>query len=70
MPPVSLSDYQLGLIREAARSVPIEQRSAFLQNVAKHLGHRPSDAAVQAAVDAQLSVGRLPVILCDHARKE
>jgi hypothetical protein len=65
MPPLSLSDYQLNLIQEAARSVPLERRDQFLRNVASHLGHLPSDAAVQAAIDAQLAVNKLPVFFCD-----
>jgi hypothetical protein len=65
MPPLALTDYQLGLIKEAARSVALDRRDAFLRNVASHLGAQPSDAAVVAAIDAQLSLGRLPVFLCD-----
>jgi hypothetical protein len=69
MPPLSLSDYQLSLIPEAARTLPLSGRDEFLRGVASHLGHEPSDRAVKAAVDAQLQVNRLPVFLCDSAAK-
>jgi hypothetical protein len=65
MPPLSLTDAQLTMIKSAAKSVAIDRRDEFLRNVASHLGVEPSDQAVQAAIDAQLAVGRLPVFLCD-----
>jgi hypothetical protein len=65
MPPLSLSDHQLGLIRQAAKSVAIDRRDEFLRGVASHLGAEPSGAAVQAAIDTQLAVNKLPVFLCD-----
>ncbi len=67
MPSLSLTDAQLALIHSAAGCVPVERRSEFLQRVAAHLGTQPSDEAVQAAIDAQLAVHRLPVFLCDAA---
>jgi hypothetical protein len=52
--PIGLTDRQLRLIETAARAVPVRKRDEFLQKLAKHLGPEPSDAAVQAALNAQL----------------
>jgi hypothetical protein len=52
--PIALSDKQLALIRHAARAVPVNRRDAFLQALARQLTSEPSDAAVQAALNAQL----------------
>jgi hypothetical protein len=54
--PLSLSDRQLELLKNAARAVPPRQREEFLQKVANHLGPEPSDHAVQAAVNRQLDL--------------
>jgi hypothetical protein len=66
--PLSLSDRQLRFVRAAASAVPIAQRDAFLQSVARHLVGEPSDDAVQAAINATLD--RTPVFLCDAQPKE
>ena len=58
--PVGLTDGQLALVKQAAATLRRDERDAFLQGVAKHLGHQPSDAAVAAAVDAQLQINRIP----------
>jgi hypothetical protein len=64
--PLSLSDRQMRLLQTAAKAVPLRQRSEFLEKVANHLGGpEVSDAAVQAALNAQLD--RLPVFLTDSA---
>jgi hypothetical protein len=67
MPPLSLTDHQLALIKQAAKYVSIDRRDEFLRGVASHLGAEPSDATVQAAIDTQLAVNKLPVFLCDAA---
>ncbi len=66
--PLSLSDRQLALLQSAAGAVPTRSREQFLQRVTKHLAAEPSDAAVQAAVNAALD--RVPVFLCDAQPKE
>jgi hypothetical protein len=58
--PKSVSPSQLRLVQQAAATLRRDERDAFLQGVAKHLGHQPSDAAVAAAVDAQLPINRIP----------
>ncbi len=63
--PIALSDTQLALVRDAARAVPVSERDAFLQGIARHLGTGPSDDSVVAAIDAQLAINRLPTFLCD-----
>jgi hypothetical protein len=66
--PLSLTDRQVRLITEAAKAVPIERRDDFLQKLAMHLTPEPSDAAVQAALNAQLDT--LPrFFLCDSKPK-
>jgi hypothetical protein len=52
--PLSLTDRQLRYLQNAARAVPVRQRDAFLQSVAKHLASEPSDLAVMACVNAML----------------
>jgi hypothetical protein len=61
--PLSLTDRKMQLLRGTASALPLDQRDGFLQNVASHLTGEPSDAAVQAAVNATLD--RTPVFLCD-----
>ncbi len=62
--PGSLSDRQLRLVLNASKAVPIQQRESFLQKVVDHLSAEPTDAAVIAALNAQLD--RLPrFFLCD-----
>ena len=63
-PPVSLSDFQLGVVLQAARSLPDDgsKRSCFLERVAgslarpdaRHYRH-PTDQDVQDAVAAALA---------------
>jgi hypothetical protein len=54
MPPLSLTDRQMRLVQNAARAVPINRRDEFLQRIAQHLTPAPTDAAVAAALNAQL----------------
>ena len=54
--PLSLSDRQLRLLQNAARSVPVDRRDAFVRGVASHLCNEPSDIAVEAAINAQLDL--------------
>jgi hypothetical protein len=61
--PLSLSDRQLALVRNAARAVPVSARDLFLQNVARHLAGEPS--AVTEAINNVLD--RVPVFLNDSA---
>jgi hypothetical protein len=65
MRPIGLTDQQLAQLQQAAQSIPPSARDEFLRGIARRLGHSPTDAALQAAIDAQLAVGRLPVFLCD-----
>jgi hypothetical protein len=65
---LALTDRQLALVRHAARAVPVARREEFLQNVARHLIAEPSDAAVAAAVNAQLDL--TPVFLNDALPKK
>jgi hypothetical protein len=58
MKALSLSDRQLRLVQNAAKAIPANRRDEFLQKLAAHLTSDPSDAAVQAALNAQLD--RLP----------
>jgi len=55
--PVSLSDHQLSLVMTAARALPPEKRSDYLQRVAAHLQircGRYSDADVGFATQQAL----------------
>jgi hypothetical protein len=52
--PLSLTDRQMRLVQNAAKAVPVDRRDEFLQRLAKHLTPEPSDAAVVAALNAQL----------------
>jgi hypothetical protein len=71
MTPLSLTDHQLRAIKRAATRVPVKARDEFLQAVARQLAGEPSDAAVQAAIDVQLTLGRTPEFVCDTSpRKE
>jgi hypothetical protein len=50
--PLALSDAQLAIVLDAARTVPPEWRSRFLQDIADQLfGRNPSDTDVAAAVE-------------------
>lgn len=51
---LSLSDRQLRLVQSAAKAIPAGRRDEFLQKVAAHLLPEPSDAAVSAALNAQM----------------
>jgi len=66
---LSLTDRQLGLIQQAAKTLPVSSRDEFLRGVARHLGDEPTDKAVIAAVDAQLAINRIPIFLCDSAKE-
>ncbi len=54
--PLSLTDRQMRLVQSAAASVPVDQRDAFLQSVARRLCAEPSDVAVSIAVNAALDL--------------
>src|SRR5262249_17026548 len=64
--PLSLTDRQLRLVQTAAKAVPVQRRDEFLQRLAAQLTSQPSDAAVQAALNAQLDA-LTHVFLCDSA---
>ena len=51
---LALTDYQLYAIERAAAALPPAARSDFLQQVARHLSGRPSDVAVQIAINLVL----------------
>jgi hypothetical protein len=68
MPPLALTDRQMRLVRHAAQAVPVQRRAEFLQRLAAHLTSRPTDAAVQAALNAQLDALH-HTFLCDSAAK-
>lgn len=61
--PLSLSDRQLELIKQAARALPVNARDRFLQDVAAHLAGEPFDAAIVQAINVALD--RTPVFLND-----
>jgi len=67
-PALRLTDHQLGLVRRAAGSLPVDRRDAFLRDVAGRLGEAPTTIAVEAAIGAFFE--RVPVFLCDSAKKE
>jgi hypothetical protein len=52
--PLALTDRQLRMVEQAARSLPLLQRDEFLTAVARHLAAEPTDEAVVAALNAQL----------------
>jgi hypothetical protein len=66
MPPLALTDRQMRLIQNAAQAVPVQRRDEFLQRLAAHLTAEPTDAAVSAALNAQLDA-LTHVFLCDRA---
>ncbi len=68
--PSALTYDQLQQVKTAAKTLLPSQRSDFVHNVKRRLGEQPSDAAVQAAIAAELALNRLPVFLCDSAFKE
>jgi hypothetical protein len=68
--PLALSDHQMSLVRRAAAAQPVNARDGFLQDVARRLADEPSDAAVSAAIDAELALNRLPTFLCDSTQQE
>ena len=41
-------------VQTAAKAVPVSRRDEFLQKLAAHLTSEPGDAAVQAALNAQM----------------
>jgi hypothetical protein len=43
-------------VTSAAKAVPVQHRDELLQRLARHLTPEPSDAAVQAALNAQLNM--------------
>jgi hypothetical protein len=65
--PLSLSDRQLYLLRQAAKAIPIQQRENWLSDVAKRLTGEPSDAAVMQAINVQYD--RTHVYLTDSMSK-
>lgn len=60
MKPLALTPHQFGAIHAAASSLPPSSRENFIVAVKRRLGHQPSDIAVQIAIDAELSINRLP----------
>jgi hypothetical protein len=52
--PLALTDTQLYAIQRAAAALPPATRSEFLEQVARQLSGRPSDAAVQVAINVVL----------------
>jgi hypothetical protein len=68
--PLGLTDRQMSLLRQAAGSLSVGARDEFLRSVARRLGSDPTDHAVSAAIDAELSLNRLPVFLCDARHKK
>jgi hypothetical protein len=56
MIPLSLTDRQMRLVQDVAKALPIDCCDEFLQRLARHLTPKPSDAAVVAAINAQLDV--------------
>jgi hypothetical protein len=56
---ISLSDRQLDIVSQAARALPVEKRSDYLQRIAGDLavrhGHRFTDADVSEAAQAALA---------------
>jgi hypothetical protein len=63
MNPLSLSDHQMLMVRHAAGSLRPDLRDGFLQGVSRLLADRPTDHAVQAAVN--IALDRMPVFLND-----
>jgi len=66
MKPLALTDRQLRLVQNAAQALPVQRRDEFLQRLAAQLTSEPPDAAVQAALNAQLDA-LTHVFLCDSA---
>jgi hypothetical protein len=61
-PPVSLTDHQLTVVMQAARSLPLEKRETYLTRVAGALSRpdarryrHPDNSDVQNAVNAALA---------------
>jgi hypothetical protein len=56
--PIALTDSQLKLVTEAARSIPIDKRSAYLERIAGHLQQlgyqRVRDVDVERAISTSL----------------
>ena len=51
---LALSDRQLKLVQQHAASLSVQQRDAFLRQIADQLRGEPSNMAVEAAVNAAL----------------
>jgi hypothetical protein len=51
---LSLSDRQMTLVQNSARSLPQQQRDRYLRSIADQLVGEPSDAAVVAAINVAL----------------
>ena len=64
--PLALNDVQMRILERAARSLPVEQRDRFLQQVAAQLRGEPATPAVEIAVNRALAVMK-PIYLCDDA---
>ncbi len=67
---LALTYDQVQQVKAAAKTLLPSQRSEFFHGVKRRLGQQPSDAAVQAAIAAELALNRLPAFLCDSAFKE
>ena len=67
--PLALTDIQLEIVQRAARSLPVEQRDRFLEQIASQLRDQPGTAAVEVAVNRAL-VALQPVFFCDSASRK
>jgi hypothetical protein len=70
MRPIALTDHQLLLVEQAAKTLPVSDRDEFLRGVASKLGAEPTNDAVRHAIDRQLEVNRIPTFLCGSVPKE
>ena len=51
---VSLSDRQLRLVQQHAAGLPVQLRDRYLREIADRLCAKPSDAAVEVAINLAL----------------
>jgi hypothetical protein len=54
MKPLSLTDRQMRLVANISKTLPVDCREQFMAALARHLTPEPSDAAVAAALNAQM----------------
>ncbi len=65
--PLSLTDHQLQLVKDAARALAPHHREDFPRRVTAHLSGEPSDAEVSRAITAALD--RTPIYFTDGKPK-